>query len=98
MTPRSLLAVDFREIRAVEVRCKCGAVTSIPLPKNAFSVEHVTCLGCNSIMWFAEAEGSPYRKVKALIDAISAWQSAEGVPFTLGFSLETSGHASGDKD
>jgi hypothetical protein len=98
MTPRNVLAVDFSEIKTVEVRCKCGAVTSIPLPKNAFSIQHFTCLGCNSTLWFAEADGGPHRKVKALVEAISAWQSVEGAPFTLGFSLETSGHASGVKD
>ncbi len=98
MTPRNILAVDFGDIKAVEVRCRCGAVTSLPVPRSAFSVEHFACPGCNSMLWFKDADGTPYNKVKALIDGISAWQYSEGAPFTLGFSLETSGRASGDKD
>jgi hypothetical protein len=97
MTPRNVLAVDFNEIKAVEVRCKCGAVTSLPFRKDAFSIEHFACIGCNSTLWFKDADGNPYKKVKALIDAISAWQSVEGALFTLGFSLETSGRASDAK-
>ena len=99
MTPRSVLAVDFKEIGAVEVRCKCGAVTAIPVPRGSgFHVEHFTCVGCNSMLWFGELEGGLYKKVKALIEGISAWQNVEGVPFTLGFSIDASAPASGGKD
>jgi len=98
MTPRSSLRVDFKEIQAIEVRCKCGSVTSIPVPRNSFEIQHFTCVGCNSMLWFAETPGGAYRKVKALIDSISAWHSVEAAPFTLGFSLEASDHDSRAKD
>ena len=98
MTPRSTLKVDFKEITAIEVRCKCGAVTSIPVPKESFNIEHFTCVGCNSMIWFAETPGSPYRKVKALIEAVSAWHHVEAAPFTLEFSLEAYDRASSAKD
>ncbi len=97
MTPINVIAIDFREIKAVELRCKCGAVMSLPLPKTTLS-EHVSCVGCNSTLWVAQAEGSPHAKVQALLRAIGAWQQVEAAPFTLGFSLETFDRASGGKD
>jgi len=97
MTPRSVIAIDFKEIKAVEIRCKCGAVISLPLPNTDLS-EHLACMGCNNTLWFAKADGSPHGKVHALMRAIGIWQQVENAPFTLGFSLEVSAHASGGKD
>lgn len=96
MTPRNVIAVDFREIPSIEVRCKCGAITSMPLPKTGLP-PHFDCVGCNAVLWYAEMEGGPYSKVLALVKGISAWQQVEAAPFTLGFSLDASDRASCDK-
>src|ERR1700693_3974389 len=87
MTPRHVIRVDFREIRAVEVHCKCGAIMSLPLPKTSINL-HVDCMACNATLWYEEMEGGPYSKVQALMRSLSAWQQVEVRPFSLQFYLE----------
>jgi len=34
VTQRHLLTVDFKDIKALEVTCKCGGKLTIPVPKD----------------------------------------------------------------
>ena len=87
MTPKSVLSVDFKEINAVEIRCACGSLTTLPLPLNALP-EHFACMSCNKTLWFANEEGGAFSKVQSLVRGLSLWKQVEKAPFTLGFSLE----------
>ncbi len=96
MTPRHVVTIDFKEIKAVDIRCNCGSLISIRLPKMNLA-EHLSCPGCNTMFWYAQEDGSPHPKVQALVRNLSNWQQVERVPFTLEFSLDSLDRASSEK-
>ena len=85
MTPRRSLDVSFKEIVAIEIRCGCGGVTSIPLPKNNPTREF-DCRACNARLWDGDVDAT-FMRVQALFRALSNWQADENKLFELGFSL-----------
>lgn len=97
MTPRTITTIDFREITSIEIRCKCGAIVTLPLPKFGLQ-DGLACPGCHEVLWRINvAIGGPTEggsEVMNLMRSISDWQQVQRAPFTLQFSLVTSDHAS----
>lgn len=87
MTPQSVWKFDLNEIPALEVRCKCGAVISLPLSA-ANLRERLACAGCNETLWGTEAEqDKTYLVLKSLIRSLSVWKDVQTKQFSVGFSL-----------
>jgi hypothetical protein len=87
MTPQQLIRFDLNEIPALEVRCKCGAVISLPLPSRPLR-ERVACAGCNEMLWLGRPENDKtFLLLQNLIQSMSSWRESQPSQFTVGFSI-----------
>jgi hypothetical protein len=84
LTPKRLISIDFREIPAVELTCKCGGVMSIPLRLVLPPLRELKCPGCYEELWRDEYL---YRTVNALIGVLRDWKKIDHKEFGLGFSV-----------
>ena len=88
MTPQQIVRFDLREIPSLEVRCKCGAVISLPLDKPTSLREHLACAGCNETLWKGRMEQDKvFFHLQNLVSAVSLWKEIQPDKFTVGFSL-----------
>ena len=99
MTPRTVTTVDFREIKAIEVRCNvCNSIASLPLSRQKLPSQ-VNCVGCGAMLWRTDgmnASSTPgYLALLGLLRVLHPWQIEKDAPFTLQFTLEAD--ASRDK-
>jgi len=89
MTAKKLLAIDFREIKALEITCsECGAMLSIPLPKDNIT-GILNCPGCNRRLW--NQTDDEFIRTLSLIRSLSNWQALPTKVMSLGFSLTQEG-------
>ena len=91
MTPQHLFHIDFNEITALEVTCKCGSVVKIPLPADNLR-EDLSCVGCNTTFW-GDKHDKVYLYALGLIRALTHWkryceQLEDKRTFNLGFSID----------
>jgi hypothetical protein len=87
MTIREMLAVDFKDIKALEIVCsECGAKVTLPVPKESLSRE-VSCLGCKRWFWGKE-DDREFQFVSGLLLMLTQVQRHDDKAFRLGFSLE----------
>jgi RNase P subunit RPR2 len=89
MTPQHVVRFDLNEIPALEVRCKCGAVISLPLTAPTSLRERLACAGCNETLWQGRMEDDRvFHHLQNLVSAISMWKELEPKQkFSVGFSL-----------
>lgn len=88
MTPKSLIAIDLKELTALEIRCSnCGAVLAIPVIRENIRAAQ-PCPGCNVQLWDQE-DSLLYNTLVNLVASLSSWQRRDEKRFTLGFSLPT---------
>jgi hypothetical protein len=86
MTQKHVLTVDFKDIKALEVTCKCGAQFTIPVPKDSLPA-NIKCAGCNERLWDA-SEDREFQFVNGLLIMLSHVQRHDDRFFRLGFSLD----------
>lgn len=86
MTPKKLFSADFREIPAIELRCKCGGSISIPLPRNLQPRRDLECPGCYERFWKTDTDPA-YRAVATILAGLSDWKKLNNQDFNLGFSI-----------
>jgi len=87
MTPQQIIRFDLNEIPALEVRCKCGAVISLPLTTRILR-ERLACAGCNEMLWLGRTEQDKiFLLLQNLISALSMWRELQPSQFSVGFSL-----------
>jgi hypothetical protein len=87
MTQRHVLTVDFKDIKALEVTCKCGGKLTIPVPKDSLPT-HIKCAGCNERLWDGP-DTRDFQFVSGFLVVLSAAQRHDDNIFRLGFSLDT---------
>ena len=75
MTAQHLLACDFKEIRNLLIKCRCGGALTIPLPQVNLR-EHVHCMGCDKALW-GGPEDPRYVRLLGLIRSLTNWQGLE---------------------
>lgn len=88
MTTKHVLTVDFRDIKALEVTCACGAKLTIPVPKDALPA-NIKCAGCNERLWNG-GEDREFQFVNGFLLMLSSVQRHDDKIFRLGFSLDMS--------
>lgn len=93
MTQKHVLTVDFKDIKALEVTCKCGAKFTIPVPKEALPA-NVKCAGCNERLWDS-GEDREFGFVSGFLRMLSEAQRHDEKIFRLGFSLDMSENVKG---
>lgn len=100
MTPQHVVRFDLNEIPALEVRCKCGTVISLPFTGRPLR-ERLTCAGCNEMLWEGKMEQDKiFLMLENLVRALSMWRELQP-KFSVGFSIvdtSASRRASSDKD
>lgn len=89
MTPKTVLAAGFEEIRAIEVRCqRCAGKATIPISRRHLPSDFA-CPGCGQSFWGAE-DSVAFNRVKDLIEALAALTELdEHRKFSLGFELDS---------
>lgn len=85
MTQKHVLTVDFKEIKALEVECRCRARFTIPVPKDALR-PNVKCAACNELLWDG-GDDATFQYVSGFLRMLSEAQRREKDGFCLGFSL-----------
>lgn len=93
MTQKHVLTVDFKEVKALEVTCKCGAKFTIPVPKDS-PPANMKCAGCNERLWDG-GEDREFQLVSGLLTMLSHVQRHDDKIFRLGFSLDMSENVKG---
>lgn len=86
MTQRCVLNVDFKDIKALEITCACGAKFTLPVPKEALPA-NIKCAGCNERLWNGN-EDREFQVVSGLLLMLSQVQRHDDKTFRLGFSLD----------
>ena len=87
MMQKHVLTVDFKDIKALEITCACGARFTIPVPKEALPA-NVKCAGCNERLWDG-GDDKEFQMVNGFLTMLSAVQKHDDKKFRLGFSLDT---------
>ena len=89
MTAQQIVRFDLNEIPALEVRCKCGSVISLPLNKPTLLTEKLACAGCNATLWrHSEMEHDKvFIYLNQLVRTLSTWREIQPKQFSIGFSL-----------
>jgi len=93
MTQRHVLTVDFKDVKALEVTCKCAAKFTIPVPKDTLPA-NIKCAGCNERLWDG-GEDRAFQIVNGLLLMLSQVQKHDDKIFRLGFSLDMPEKVSG---
>lgn len=86
MTQKRVLTADFKDIKALEITCACGAKFTLPVPKDALS-GNISCTGCNKRLWDG-ADDREFKFVSGLLLMLSEVQRHDDKNFRLGFSLD----------
>jgi hypothetical protein len=87
VTPQQIVRFDLNEIPALEVRCKCGTVISLPFTGRPLR-ERLSCAGCNEMLWGTEMENDKvFTLLQNLVRAFSMWKEVQPKQFSVGFSL-----------
>jgi len=79
------MTVDFSEIKAIEVRCPCGGILVIPVPKLDLDTR-AKCPGCGKYLWDADIDGARAR-INEVFKAVSNWQAFDSKSVCMTFSL-----------
>ena len=89
MTAQQVIHFDLNEIPALEVRCRCGSVISLPLNKPTILRETLACAGCNETLWrHSEMEkDKAFMYLNQLVRTLSTWREVQPKQFSIGFSL-----------
>lgn len=87
MTHQRTIIIDFKDVKALEVRCgQCEGVTSFPLTHD-FPVE-VICQSCRELLVGTRGgELSRVAAANALFDALKNWKAAKTEGCRLTFTL-----------
>jgi hypothetical protein len=54
MTPKRILVVRTNEIKAVDIRCECGSVFTMPITTQKLS-RNLNCASCEKTLWMEGA-------------------------------------------
>jgi hypothetical protein len=54
MTAKKLAVIDTKEITAVDIRCKCGSVLTMPVTTQKLS-RNLSCANCEAALWMEGA-------------------------------------------
>jgi hypothetical protein len=50
MTAKKVSVIDTKEIKAVDIRCKCGSVLTMPVNTQKLS-RNLDCANCGTTLW-----------------------------------------------
>jgi len=84
MTAKRAILVNLADIKALELRCSCGAFVSIPVTPHL--QDRVVCPGCSKPILEADTKQAKNISIHKIMSGLAEWQNMSSrceVTFTL---------------
>lgn len=91
MTPKSVIVVDAKEIKSIDIRCECGMSLTIPMVTKKELPHDFKCDGCGNQLWVntSALQAGVFQLIEALRDISKDTGKTCSVTFTLACSSKS---------